>query len=298
VVSQDRALKERTCCAVSERRYVIKQDFLPPSKLKFKILAPSFAEVPSTFVRTTIDRAEHAKMMSDVQRLRGDVYREYGPIAARLSSDGRHRQSIDPVSWHILMEDENGKIAACSRYRDIQNGFDQLGASSSALAFSQKYGGLLRMAVEDQISHAHRCKIQYGEAGAWALRPEIRCSSAAINSVLMTFALAEQLGGGLGITTATTRHHSASILRRLGGHSLGGLPAYYDPAYGCVIEIIHFNSALLNRQYMARVEKLKAELHGIEVICPITSDCIDSHNFPMQPFRVDPYGAAVSCLVQ
>lgn len=206
-------------------------------------------------------------MLFDIQVLRGSVYREYGPIAAQLLTDGRHYQTVDAQSWHIVLHDSNHRLMGCARYRPVVGGFEQLGASQSAIAHSQRFGPKLREAIEGEIGHARRNRIQFGEVGAWALRSEVRCSTAAVNIALMTFVLAESLGGGLGITTATTRHHSASILRRLGGRRLAELPAYYDPKYGCVIEILHFSSANLDHQFAERVEKLRSEIERIPVFC-------------------------------
>jgi hypothetical protein len=83
----------------------------------------------------------------------------------------------------------------------------------------------------------------------------------------MTFVLAEHLGGGVGITTATRLYHSASILRRLGGRRLAGLPAYYEPKYGSVIEILHFSSEQLDSRYAARMDKLRSQISQTPVIC-------------------------------
>jgi hypothetical protein len=121
--------------------------------------------------------------------------------------------------------------------------------------------------VENQMVSAGTRNMQYGEAGAWALRREVRGTTAAVNIALMTFALAENLGGGVGITTATRLYHSASILRRLGGRRLADLPAYYEPKYGSVIEILHFSSDHLDSRYAGRFEKLRSQISQIPVIC-------------------------------
>jgi hypothetical protein len=236
-------------------------------RLQFKILAPSYGEVPESLARASLDSRSHANALFDIQLLRGSVYREYGPIAAQLLADGRHYQTADTQSWHIVLHDGDHRIVGCSRYRPVEGGFEQLGASQSAIAQSQRFGPILRSAVERQMGQARQRRIQYGEVGAWALRPEVRCSTAAVNIALMTFVLAEQLGGGLGITTATTRHHSASILRRLGGRRMAELPAYYDPKYGCVIEILQFSSANLDGQFAERVRRLRADIAKIPVLC-------------------------------
>lgn len=236
-------------------------------RLHFQILAPSYDEVRGPLAGALYDSNSHANALFEIQVLRGSVYREYGPIAAQLLADGRHYQTADAQSWHIVLRDSNRRIMGCSRYRPVEGGFEQLAASQSAIAQSQRFGQKLRDTIESQISHARRSHIQFGEVGAWALRREIRCSTAAINIALMTFVLAESLGCGLGIATATTRHHSASILRRLGGTRLPDLPAYYDPKYGCVIEILQFSSGGLDNHFADRAKKLRSEIADIPVLC-------------------------------
>ncbi len=193
--------------------------------------------------------------------------REYFPVADGLTPDGRHYQPADAESWHVLLEDERGRVRGCARYRPITAGFSQLGARDCALAKSKTFGHLLEREVENHIRRARAANLQYGEAGGWVLAPEIRGSTAAINIALMTFALADQLGGGMGLTTATTRHYSAAMLRRLGGDRLGGLPAYYDPKYGCIIEILAFDMKALAPQFAPKLEFFKSILSTMPIIC-------------------------------
>ena len=113
--------------------------------------------------------------------------------------------------------------------------------------------------------------LRYVEAGGWALAPELRCTTEALHIALASYALGELLGGCLGLSTATVRHHSSSILRRLGGNTLvwdgRPLPPYYDPAYRCEMEIVRFDSRLPNPKYQALVNQLKAELAMAPVFC-------------------------------
>ena len=109
--------------------------------------------------------------------------------------------------------------------------------------------------------------VQYGEVGAWALRRELRGTAAAVDIALMVFALAEMLGGGSAITTATRLYQSASMLRRLGGRSLEGVPAYYEPKYGSVFEILQFDSSRLHPRYARRLDRLRSEIQRIPIIC-------------------------------
>jgi hypothetical protein len=237
-------------------------------KLQLKILAPTLSDVPSTLSNVRIGSTLHTNLIYAIQLLRGSVYKEYAPIAGRRRSDGRHYLPSDAQSWHIVLQDTcEQQIAGCIRYRQIRGDYEELGVSKSALAHSRRYGPLLRAAIERDITATSNTGMHYAEVGMWALRPEVRCSSAAVNLALTMFVLAEHLGGGIGITTATTRHHSACILRRLGGRGLAGLSAYYEPKYGCVIEVLRFALADLDSRFASRLDQLRTEIRHIDIIC-------------------------------
>jgi hypothetical protein len=78
------------------------------------------------------------------------------------------------------------------------------------------------------------------------------------------------LGGAYGLSTATTRHHSSSILKRIGGAPLrsGGkeIPPYYDPYYGCDMELLRFDSTAPNPRYTSMIEESCDALREIPVI--------------------------------
>jgi len=234
---------------------------------QFQLLAPSWGDVPLGHRPARVDDHLHSKLIFDTQVVRGLALQEYGSVGTKLLPDGRHYQQIDRECWHVLLQNSEGSVLGCARYRPIKGGFAQLAASQSPLAYSDRYGAMLKSAIETQIVSAGTRNVHYGEAGAWALRREVRGTTAAVNIALMTFALAEHLGGGMGITTATRLYHSASILRRLGGQRLADLPAYYEPKYGSVIEILHFSSENLGSRYAARLEKLRSQIAHTPVIC-------------------------------
>ena len=234
---------------------------------QFQLLAPSWSAVPQGHRQARVDGSLHSKLIFDTQVVRGLALQEYGTVGTKLLPDGRHYQPIDRECWHVLLQDTAGRVLGCARYRPIKGGFAQLAASQSPLAYSDRSGPMVKSAVEDQIVSAGTRNIHYGEAGAWALRREVRGTTAAVNIALMTFVLAEHLGGGVGITTATRLYHSASILRRLGGQRLGDLPAYYEPKYGSVIEILHFSSENVDSRYAPRLGKLRSQIANTPVIC-------------------------------
>lgn len=261
-------------------------------KLHFKILAPFRSEVPRALAGAQINEQLHSKLIFEIQLVRGLALRELGQISTQLMPDGRHYQAIDFHSWHVVLHNDAGRVLGCARYRLVRGGFEQLGASQSSLAYSHRFGPLLRSAVEHHIGNARRNRVQYGEAGAWALRREIRGTTSAVNIALMTWTLAHHLGSGMGITTATRTNHSASILRRLGARRLADLPAYYEPKYGSVIEILAFDKDHLDERFGARMEKLKAEMCSVPVICAADAPVSVGDAMPYSTPAIPPYQTA------
>jgi hypothetical protein len=211
------------------------------------LLAPAASTVPETFGGVEVNAAQHATMLAGMQRLRGQVYLRDGAItSAQLTADGCHVQAADEVSWHVLSLQPDGRVSA---------------------AWSNR----LRAAIESDMSLARLRNLAYAEVGGWAVAEEWRRTTQAATTALSTYALAETLGGCIGITTATVRHCSSRILRKLGGRSLecAGtlLPSYFDPQYGCEMEILRFDSSAPGRKYDMHVARLARQLRDLPVIC-------------------------------
>jgi hypothetical protein len=115
-----------------------------------------------------------------------------------------------------------------------------------------------------------RAQKDFFEVSGWAIAEHARFSEAAMIVAFTTYALGRALGGGRGIATATTRNHSSRILRRLGGLplSLDGepLPPYFDPRFGCVMELISFDTTAPNPRYAAHIQQLVDQLPSLPVI--------------------------------
>ena len=233
----------------------------------FKFLAPASSDVPRQFSQLMVHARLHEKLIFDTQMVRGLALKECGPIGSHLLPDGRHFQQIDDESWHILIQNGDGQILGCARYRPLQGNADQLVANQSALSRSIRYGPVLRAVMDRLFASARKRNKQCGEAGGWVVRREIRGSTAALNIALMTFALAEHLNCGLGITTATRMHHSASMLCRLGARRVAELPPYYEPKYGSIMELLQFDLSQASQRCAARLDQFRTKILGIPVIC-------------------------------
>lgn len=242
----------------------------------FVLVAPPEAPSRSVFwKKLKSDYSEYERLIGEMQKLRGGIYLNDGAIGPEeLSADGRHVLPTDEQSWHLLTVDACGRVLGCTRYLQHSNAvrFPDLRLSHASLARCQTWGPKLRVAVNQELRSAREARFSYVEVGGWAMAEEVRGTTEALRSVLATYAWSELIGGALGVSTATERNGSACILRRLGGKPLvaqgAELPAYFDPAYNCNMEMIRFDSREPNPRYASAIEELKATLLSIPVICP------------------------------
>jgi hypothetical protein len=244
------------------------------SESRLVLLAPRSATVPSAFLNLQFDAVRHEQLLAGMQRLRGSVYLQDAAIGRQeLSADGRHVIGIDWDSWHLLAVDRSGAVCGSVRYRAHGRtaGFQDLWVRHSALADDPDWGSRFRCAVESEQHQARSRNVSYVEVGGWAVAPARRCTTDPLRIALATFGLAQILGGCIGITTATVKHSSSSILRRIGGTSLEftgqALPPYYDPRFKCDMEVLRFDSACPAPKCLHLVDRFRAEILESPVIC-------------------------------
>jgi hypothetical protein len=191
-----------------------------------------------------------------------------------LTNDGRHKVAADDRSWHVVSLDEQGRVCACLRYLDesFAGGFDDLWVRHAA-ATASPIGLQFRRAVERQMAEARRKQLGFGEVGGWAVAEDHRGTLEPLRIILATYGLLELLGGCTGVATATFRHRSATILRRIGLESLCAdgveLPPYFDPRYGCQMEVLRFDSRFPNPKYREWVAEFNSALTTTPVICAV-----------------------------
>jgi hypothetical protein len=238
------------------------------------LIAPSGGDVPRCFRRIEESGTRYESLLAEMQRLRGAVYLGDGAIAPwEIDEEGRHQLDIDSGSWQVLSRDSSGAVRGCARLRMLGSAatFSDLWIRHAALAGLRSWGQYVRAAVESEMALARRRSIAYAEVGGWAIAEERRGTGDAVRIALAAFGLAQALGGCIGITTATMRHSSSSILRRLGGTPLAHygirLPPYYDPQFKCDMEMLRFDSSRPTPRYQGWVEQMRFSLLNARVIC-------------------------------
>lgn len=245
---------------------------------KFVVLPPADLRVPGVFREIEFDNLRRNRLMAAMQRLRGKAYLDDGAIRPEdLTADGRHQTPADERAWHVLSLNAEGNVGACLRYLDERHSseFRALWVSHAAMARCPRLGWKLRTAVESKMERARARRVGFGSVGGWAAAPEERRTLEPVAVILATYGLLELLGGCIGLATATFRHQSAAILRKIGLTPLtwsgAELPPYFDPQYGCEMEILEFDSANPNPKYREAVEWFAEQLLRAPVICRETA---------------------------
>ncbi len=238
---------------------------------RFILVAPPGREVPPNFHNVRGDASQHHAYVRELQRFRGEIYLRDGAIRS-LPSDGRHETPEDYRSWHVLRLDEQGRISACIWYleHDGPMSIDRLRVSDCPLNEHIDWRQHLHGAVASEFGRASAEGLPYAEVGGWAVASDRRCSVEGILLALSAFSLGRIFGGAMVMATATARHASASILRRLGGSLLEcegkALPAYFDPRYDCEMELLRFDTRRASSRYDHLVQVLTDSLSRVSVV--------------------------------
>ena len=256
------------------------------------LVAPPAVVMPRAFQRARVAPDEHRRLVREVQRMRGSVYLEDGAVQRhQLSPEGLHQTPEDERSWHLLFTNDRRQVTACAWFlqHDVQASFEDLRVRHSPLARGEEWRSKLWYTVESELARARAEGLSYAEVGGWAVTKESRCTSEGLLLALAANSLGRKLGGALGMTTATVRHSSSVILRRLGGAPLQAkredIPPYHDPRYGCTMEILRFDSRQPNRKYAPLVELLQRKLSGVPIVGSNASCApLEGSAEPVSPF--------------
>lgn len=232
---------------------------------RFQLLAPPQTRFNASFGQAKISEQLYYQHLASMQSLRGRVYLEDGAIQPwELKEDGRFPMAGDEQSWHFLLVDESERTIGCARYLVHPNTvpLEMLRVYQSSIMRDARWGEKVRRALEADLQRARQDDLAFVEVGGWALSEEWRGTRAALEILVASYALAHLWGGCLGSCTATIRHHSSSILRRIGGtsFSVGGeiIPPYQDPRYGCMMELLRFDSRSPEKRFVPLINQLKA----------------------------------------
>lgn len=242
------AHNDLNCNALSKRNLAEMIRGLMGKEYSFAILAPADQSLEVGFGHELTNSIAHANLLGSIQSLRGDIYLRDGAICiSDLDQLGRFTMKGDENGWHLILLDNLGRTAGCVRYlmHSPRKMYSDLAIAQSAIARHTDWAYKVRRAVTADLDLARKERLRFVEVGGWALRDDFRNTRAAHDLMIASYALGSLWGGSIGCCTATARHSSSSMLRRLGGMSFvfdgDPIPAYYDPVYGCQMELLRFD---------------------------------------------------------
>ena len=237
------------------------------------LLAPPHAEVPGFFGRVVEDATEHSRLVREMQRLRGRIYADDGAIRdTDLSQEGLHQTPEDARSWHFLIRNAEGRVSSCAWYLEHDNhvSIDALRVRNCPLRHDPKLGSTFERAVQRELDVARQEGLRFAEVGGWAVSKECRCTSEGLLLAMAGYGFGRALGNGIGLTTATIRHSSSTILRRIGGRHLRTdhevIPSYYDSRYDCQMELLRFDSRQPSPRFEGVIEAIRERLRRVPVV--------------------------------
>jgi hypothetical protein len=172
----------------------------------------------------------------------------------------------------LLILNRERQVTACVWYLEHENttSVERLRARRCALATRDESREQFHTAIDSELARARDAHMKYAEVGGWAVARDCRCTSEGLVLALAAYSLGRIAGGALGLTTATVRHASSTILRRIGGsHLMAGttpIPAYFDPRYGCEMELLRFDSRRPAPKYSPLIDHLKDKLADVLVV--------------------------------
>lgn len=244
------------------------------SQRSYVFLAPQTRELEFAGIQARQAKQPYYRLLAESQRLRGRIYLEDGAIgASELTNDGRYVTDLDRHSWHLLTLGQQGRVMGCARFlRHSQRvGFQELTVAHTPLATSAAWGPKLKKTVESQLALSRTVDASFIELGGWALTEELRGTAEALIYVLISYAWSRQLGGALGLTTATVRNGSAKLLKKVGGKPLTTedgeeIPPYFDHRYNCGMEILSFDSRLPHSKFAGAVNQFESRVSDFEVL--------------------------------
>jgi hypothetical protein len=254
-------------------------------RAQFVILAPQgTGTAPGSSLNLIRDKSLHGNLLSEMQRLRGWVAVEEGALTvSMLDSSGRHVMQGDEKSWHLLRVRGDGTVAGCARLlvhpRDVI--FPSLRIAGSSVARSGIWSRHVQAAVESELIRARMKGMTTIEPGGWVVDNDMRGTWEAFSIAIGAFAWAQILGDCIGFLTATEKHGSATILRRLGGRNLQArgqtVPRYFEAAWGCNAELLQFDTDSLSPRYEAALAVARGQTAGLLPCSPPTRPRAEAH---------------------
>jgi hypothetical protein len=244
----------------------------------FGIIAPFGKPAPPVFRHPCPDRDFYKSAIAEIQRFRGRVYLEERAIpASALDEEERHFSEYDYRSWHLFILNQEIQVCGCLRATSLRAvDYSELKLHELIERMEPDKAVAYASAVQAVVDENKKRGVGTGEIGGWAIAKDLRFTSKAMLLASACWSLGRILNDHVGFAQATLRNNSALILRRLGGSPLSyqgaELPTFFDPHYGCDMEILTFDPSKAAFEHERTINDLKDFLVNALVISTTSSE--------------------------
>lgn len=185
----------------------------------------------------------HHSSLQMIQRFRGAMCLSNGLVRPEaVDANGYHFLSCDALNYHLLLTEQNGKLAACMRVR-----FHPVGTTASGLRMFSAIRRLppilhVSSALNELILQGRTMQHGVAELGGWVVAPGWRDTLASNILPLFALALVRVVQQSVMLEHADATGETPSILRSIGGRPLAyqgtPIPAAHDSHHGRLMEVM------------------------------------------------------------
>lgn len=221
--------------------------------------------------------------LARIRRLRGKVFLADGAVTQEhLDESGSYHTSLDHRAWHIYLAGNDGEVPACCTLMLHRNVVEvqELRISELLCHIQDDRRGLYESAIQSLIREAARLNVGFGEAAAWAIDQKFRNHCASMMMIIASWPLYQTLGNAIIIGAPTSRHHTSSIEKRMGGFPLAlqGSPLgpFHDAPHGCDMEFVWFDSQRPLSRFAQIISEMRSHFEKLQT-CPCRNEPAEVH---------------------
>jgi hypothetical protein len=222
------------------------------TRFRTVVLASDGAYVPTECTNVAQNDSTYAGYVERIRSFRERIWQADGAIPQNGQDPHMdHFASFDEVGCHAILMNGADELVGCARYLmwDLRSGnfrLEQLALFPFLTRMASEQRALFVSAIQyfldDSLARSPVSYRRLMESGGWAVDRREENRYAAPLLVAIGFALGLSNLCLVGLSAATVRHRSNSILKRLGMFELRyrsqALPTFFDPYHGCDMEIL------------------------------------------------------------
>lgn len=193
-----------------------------------------------------------------------------------MDAQGRHISAEDEKNYHLALW--NGELQGCLRVQFGQQSarpFTEYRVYDLVRRMPADLAKMYHTAIETFVALYRNQGCETGETGGWAISKSFQRNPATLALPLAGWSFSRIFTRQIRIAAATERNGSSNMLKRMGGWPLKlkdqELPPFFDYGYQCQMELLCFDSDILNPRFESVVRESQMLLEDQCAVLPGTS---------------------------